>query len=161
MLIKFEPLVSQLSHARKPSVISATAPMAEDFPNGQKGISRLPPVSPLMYSTTEAKLPIQTPCKTFGISASATMPKDLPQWAERNPKIAALRFSPKVGRLDLSLPHRLTGAITDSAPKLQCAPCPFRPKSRKNATPHRKCITPAPSIRNNFVPEMKLKKIIL
>ncbi len=57
MLIKFEPLVSLLLHARKPSAISATSPMPEDFPYGLRGISRLPAVSPLMYSTTEAKLP--------------------------------------------------------------------------------------------------------
>ena len=38
--------------ARKPSGISATAPMPEDFPNGQKGVSRLPAVSPPMYSMT-------------------------------------------------------------------------------------------------------------
>ncbi len=30
-----------------------------------------------------------------------------------------LRFSPKARRLDLSLPHRPTGAITDSAPKVR------------------------------------------
>lgn len=66
--------------------------MPEDFFNGQKGICRLPTVSPLMNSTTEAKLPNQTPDKTFGISASAAMPKDLPLWAERNRKIDALRL---------------------------------------------------------------------
>ena len=66
--------------------------MSEDFPNGQRGISRLPPVSPLIYSTTEANLPNQTPAKTFVISASAAMPKDLPLWAERNRKIDALRL---------------------------------------------------------------------
>lgn len=66
--------------------------MPEDFPNGQKGICRLPAVSPLMYSTTEAKLPNQTPSKTLVISASAAMPKDLPLWAERNRKIDALRL---------------------------------------------------------------------
>ena len=68
--------------------------MPEDFPNGQKGISRLPTVSPLMYSMTEAKLPNQTPGKTSVLSASAAMPKDLPQWAERNRKIDALRYAP-------------------------------------------------------------------
>ena len=66
--------------------------MTEDFPNGQKGISQLPNVSPLMYSMTEAKLPNQTPGKTSDISASAAMPKDLPLWAERNLKIDALRL---------------------------------------------------------------------
>lgn len=81
----------QVLYARKPSGIS---PMPEDFSNGQKGICRLPTVSPLMNSTTEAKLPNQTPDKTFGISASAAMPKDLPLWAERNRKIDALRFTP-------------------------------------------------------------------
>lgn len=70
--------------------------MPEDFPNGQKGICRLPAVSPLMYSTTEAKLPNQTPSKTLVISASAAMPKDLPLWAERNRKIDALRCAPTV-----------------------------------------------------------------
>ena len=88
----FEPLVSQLPHALKPSAISTTAPMSEDFPNGQRGISRLPVVSPLMYSMTEAKLPNQTPGKTSVLSASAAMPKDLSQWAERNRKIDALRL---------------------------------------------------------------------
>ncbi len=88
MPIKFEPLVSQLSHARKPPDISAIAPMSEGSPNGQRGISRLPVVSPLICSMTEAKLPNQTPCKTSVISASASMPKDLPIWAERNRKIA-------------------------------------------------------------------------
>ena len=68
--------------------------MPEDFSNGQKGICRLPTVSPLMNSTTEAKLPNQTPDKTFGIAADAEMPKDLPLWAERNRKIDALRFTP-------------------------------------------------------------------
>ena len=69
--------------------------MPEDFSNGQKGICRLPTVSPLMNSTTEAKLPNQTPDKTFGISASAAMPK--------------------ARRLDPLIPHRPRGAITDSA----------------------------------------------
>lgn len=78
-------------NARKPSALSATTPMPEDFPNGQKGICRLPAVSPLMYSTTKAKLPNQTPSKTLVISASAAMPKDLQLWAERNRKIDALR----------------------------------------------------------------------
>ena len=87
----------------------------------------------------------QTPGKTFVISASAAMPKDLPLWAERNQKIDALRlrsdrqtsehsklasldnkssgvetsvflrFSPKAGRLDPIIPHSPEGAITDSA----------------------------------------------
>ena len=86
--------MSQLSHARKPSDISAIALMPEDFPNGQKGISRLPAVSPLMYLMTEAKLPNQTPGKTFDISASAAMPKDLPLRVDRNRKIDALRCAP-------------------------------------------------------------------
>lgn len=43
---------------------------------------------------TEAPLPNQTPGKTSVISASATMPKDLPLWAERNRKIDALRSTP-------------------------------------------------------------------
>ena len=47
-----------------------------------------------MYSMTEAKLPNQTPGKTFVISALAAMPKDLPLWAERNRKIDALRYAP-------------------------------------------------------------------
>ena len=33
-----------------------------------------------------------TPGKTFVISVSAAMPKDLPLWAERNRKIDALRL---------------------------------------------------------------------
>ena len=33
-----------------------------------------------------------TPGKTFGIAASAAMPKDFPLWAERNRKIDALRL---------------------------------------------------------------------
>ena len=41
---------------------------------------------------TEAKLPNQTPGKTFVLSALAAMPKDLPLWAERNRKIDALRL---------------------------------------------------------------------
>ena len=68
--------------------------MPEDFPNGQRGVSRIPPVSPLIYSMTEAKLPNQTPGKTSVISASAAMPKDLPLWAEWNRKIDALRYAP-------------------------------------------------------------------
>ena len=80
--------------ARKPSGISAAAPNPEYFPDGQKSISRLPAVSPLMYSMTEVKLPNQTPGKTFVISALAAMPKDLPLWAERNRKFDALRCAP-------------------------------------------------------------------
>lgn len=68
--------------------------MPEDFPNGQKGISRLPAVSTLMYSMTEAQLPNQTPGKTFALSAYAAMPKDLPQRAERKRKIDVLRCAP-------------------------------------------------------------------
>lgn len=78
-------------HAQKPSDISAAAPMPEDFPHGQKGISRLPAVSPLIYPMSEVKLPNQTPGKTFSTSASAAMQKDLPLWAERNRKIDTLR----------------------------------------------------------------------
>ena len=143
---------------RKSSAISAAASMPEDFSYGQKDISRLPAVSPLIYSTTEAKLPNQTPGKTFVLSASAAMPKDLPLWAERNRKIDALRsrsdrqtssyssslrtvmrwwcrdsrLSPKARRLDPHLPHRPTGAITDSAPKVRRVPHPSNPKVRHN-----------------------------
>lgn len=61
-------------NAPKPYVISTIASMPEDFPDGQRGINRLPHVSPLMCSMTEAKLPNQTPGKTFVISAFAAMP---------------------------------------------------------------------------------------
>lgn len=81
-------------HTRKPSDISAIAPMPEDFPNGQRGICRLPAVSPLMNSTTEAKLPTKTPGKTSGISASVAMPNDLSLRAERNRKFDTLRSTP-------------------------------------------------------------------
>ena len=89
------------------------------------------------------------------------MPKDLHQRAERNRKIDALRcaptakpptfpnslrsvikrrcetsvflrFSPKARRLDLSLPHRPTGAITDSAPNVRRERCPSNPKVKHN-----------------------------
>lgn len=41
---------------------------------------------------TEAQLPNQMPSKTFALSAYAAMSKDLPQRAERNRKIDALRL---------------------------------------------------------------------
>ena len=85
-------IISILQPPRKPPAISAIAPMPEDFPYRQKGISRLPPFSPLISSKTEAKLPTQTPGKTFAISAFAAMPKNLPRWTERNRKIDVLRL---------------------------------------------------------------------
>ena len=76
--------------------------MPEDFPDGQRGVSQLPSVSPLIYSMTEAKLSNQTPGKTFVISASAAMPKDLPLRAERNRKIDALLYAPTAKPPDFS-----------------------------------------------------------
>lgn len=112
--------------------------MPEDFPNGQKGINRLPAVSPLMYSTTEAKLPNQTPGKTSPSPHPLRCRKTCHYGAERNRKIDALccapiakpptfpnslrsikqwgvetsaflRFSPKARRLDPLIPRRWRG----------------------------------------------------
>ena len=161
MLIKFEPLVSLLLHARKPSAISAIAPMPEDFPNGQRGLSRLPPVSPLMllwrkqsfrsnrparHSSSPLTLRCWTTCPygqsgTGRLTLSAALrPPNLRPYQTRSARLYSsgvetsvfLLFSPKARRLDPFIPHSPGGVITDSAPKVRYEHCPSNPKVRHN-----------------------------